>query len=553
MLQSLFIDNYALIEHLEIRFTEGLTVLTGETGAGKSIIMGALSLILGGRADAKAVRTGTAKCVIEASFDIRNFQLQSFFEKNDLEYDAAATIIRREVYATGKSRAFINDVPVQLTMLKVLGEALIDIHSQHQNLLLGKDTFQQEVVDTLAHDTYELGQYRTLYKELTSEQRRLRQLQEEATRNAHEADYMRYQFAQLDDAALQEGEQEPLEQEQELLSHAEEIKSGLAGAADLLNGEGQGVISLLRQALHSVESVCKNYQPAEELSHRLESDFIDLKDIADELESQAEQVNFDPTRSEAVAERLDTLYTLQKKHNKQSVEELIAYRDELEERLQHIENSDVEIADIEQNIRTLTTQTRKSAAALTAARQKAARELEAALIEKVSYLGMPNVRFAVEISPTDDFTPTGADRITFLFSANKNQPLKAVGEIASGGEISRLMLSVKALISSAKTLPTIIFDEIDTGVSGDIADRMGQVMKQMSENLQVITITHLPQVAGQGDAHFKVYKEDTEQDTQTHIVRLEGDERVREVARMLSGATLTPQAIENARVLLGIR
>jgi DNA repair protein RecN (Recombination protein N) len=553
MLQSLFIDNYALIEHLEIRFTEGLTVLTGETGAGKSIIMGALSLILGGRADAKAVRTGTAKCVIEASFDIRNFQLQSFFEKNDLEYDAAATIIRREVYATGKSRAFINDVPVQLTMLKVLGEALIDIHSQHQNLLLGKDTFQQEVVDTLAHDTYELGQYRTLYKELTSEQRRLRQLQEEATRNAHEADYMRYQFAQLDDAALQEGEQEPLEQEQELLSHAEEIKSGLAGAADLLNGEGQGVISLLRQALHSAESVCKNYQPAEELAHRLESDFIDLKDIADELESQAEQVNFDPARSEAVAERLDTLYTLQKKHNKQSVEELIAYRDELEERLQHIENSDVEIADIEQNIRTLTTQTRKSAAALTAARQKAARELEAALIEKVSYLGMPNVRFAVEITPTDDFTPTGADRITFLFSANKNQPLKAVGEIASGGEISRLMLSVKALISSAKTLPTIIFDEIDTGVSGDIADRMGQVMKQMSENLQVITITHLPQVAGQGDAHFKVYKEDTEQDTQTHIVRLEGDERVREVARMLSGATLTPQAVENARVLLGIR
>jgi DNA repair protein RecN (Recombination protein N) len=363
---------------------------------------------------------------------------------------------------------------------------------------------------------------------------------------------MRYQFAQLEDATLKEGEQEALEQEQELLSHAEDIKGGLSEAASLLNSEGQGVVSLLRQAYHAVEHVSDNYPPAEELAHRLDSDFIDLKDIADELESQAEQVNFDPARSEAVAERLDTLYALQKKHNKQSVEELIAYRDELEQRLQHIENSDSEIADIEQNIRTLTTQTRKSAAALTAARQKAARELETALIEKVSYLGMPNVRFAVEITPTEDFTPTGADRITFLFSANKNQPLKAVGEIASGGEISRLMLSVKALISSAKTLPTIIFDEIDTGVSGDIADRMGQVMKQMSANLQVITITHLPQVAGQGNAHFKVYKEDTEQDTQTHIVRLEGEERVREVARMLSGATLTPQAMENARVLLGM-
>jgi DNA repair protein RecN (Recombination protein N) len=552
MLQSLFIDNYALIEHLEIRFTEGLTVITGETGAGKSIIMGALSLILGGRADAKAVRNGTTKCVIEASFDIRNFQLRSFFEKNDLEYDDAATIIRREVYATGKSRAFINDIPVQLTMLKVLGESLIDIHSQHQNLLLGKDTFQQEVVDTLAHDTYELGQYKTLYKELTAEQRRLSQLQDEATRNAHEADYMRYQFAQLEDANLKEGEQEELEQEQELLNHAEEIKSGLTAVTELLHGgEGQGVVDALRQALHTTESVSQMYPDVEELARRIESDYIDLKDIGEELEGHADRVNFDPARSEEVAERLDVLYSLQKKHGKDSVEELIAYRDELERRLQHIDNSDGEIAEIEQNIRALTVQTKKSAAALTAARKKAAKELEAALVEKVSYLGMPNVRFEAEVSATDDFTPTGADRITFLFSANKNQPLKAVGEIASGGEISRLMLSVKALISSAKTLPTIIFDEIDTGVSGDIADRMGQVMKQMSANLQVITITHLPQVAGQGDTHYKVYKEDSETDTQTHIIRLGDEERVREVARMLSGASLTPQAMENARVLLG--
>jgi DNA repair protein RecN (Recombination protein N) len=549
MLQSIFIDNYALIEHLEIRFDRGLTVITGETGAGKSIIMGALSLILGGRADAKAVRTGTTKCVIEASFDISNFQLQSFFAKNDLEYDAAATIIRREVYATGKSRAFINDVPVQLTMLKVLGESLIDIHSQHQNLLLGKDTFQQEVVDTLARDTYEMGQYRTLYKELTAEQRRLRQLQEEATRNAHEADYMRYQHAQLEDAALKEGEQEELEQEQELLNHAEEIKSGLSTATELLNGD-RSAVDALRQALHTVENVSALYPDAEELARRIESDYIDLKDIAEELESQADRVNFDPARSEEVAERLDLLYSLEKKHGRQSVEELIAYRDELAERLSHIDNSDSEIAEIEQNIRALTTQTKKSAAALTAARRKAAKELEKELVAKVSYLGMPNVRFEVEITPTEDFTPTGADRIAFLFSANKNQPLKAVGEIASGGEISRLMLSIKALISSAKTLPTIIFDEIDTGVSGDIADRMGRVMKEMSANLQVVTITHLPQVAGQGDAHFKVYKEDSETDTQTHIIRLSDEERIREIARMLSGSNITPEAIENAKVLL---
>jgi DNA repair protein RecN (Recombination protein N) len=549
MLQSIFIDNYALIEHLEIRFDRGLTVITGETGAGKSIIMGALSLILGGRADAKAVRTGTTKCVIEASFDISNFQLQSFFAKNDLEYDAAATIIRREVYATGKSRAFINDVPVQLTMLKVLGESLIDIHSQHQNLLLGKDTFQQEVVDTLARDTYEMGQYRTLYKELTAEQRRLRQLQEEATRNAHEADYMRYQHAQLEDAALKEGEQEELEQEQELLNHAEEIKSGLSTATELLNGD-RSAVDALRQALHTVENVSALYPDAEELARRIESDYIDLKDIAEELESQADRVNFDPARSEEVAERLDLLYSLEKKHGRQTVEELIAYRDELAERLSHIDNSDSEIAEIEQNIRALTTQTKKSAAALTAARRKAAKELEKELVAKVSYLGMPNVRFEVEITPTEDFTPTGADRIAFLFSANKNQPLKAVGEIASGGEISRLMLSIKALISSAKTLPTIIFDEIDTGVSGDIADRMGRVMKEMSANLQVVTITHLPQVAGQGDAHFKVYKEDSETDTQTHIIRLSDEERIREIARMLSGSNITPEAIENAKVLL---
>lgn len=551
MLQSLFIDNYALIGHLEIHVDRGLTVITGETGAGKSIIMGALALILGQRADAKAVRTGSAKCVIEASFDISEYNLQNFFSLNDLEYDATNTIIRREVYATGKSRAFINDIPVQLTMLKVLGQSLIDIHSQHQNLLLGQDTFQQEVVDTLARNSFESGQYKTLYKELCSQQKRLRTLQEEATRNANETDYLRYQHAQLEDARLTAGEQEELEAEQELLSHAEEIKGGLTAVADVLDGADESIINSLKQACHTAESISKIFPEAEEIARRLETDYIDLKDIAEEAADRAEQVNFDPERNAAVEERLELIYNLEKKHGKTSCEELIALRDELAERLRHIDNSDDEIEEVKQTIRTLTASIRKNAAALTASRQRAARDFEKALTEKVAYLGMPNVRFQVDIRPTEDFTPTGADAITFLFSANKNQPLKPVGEIASGGEISRLMLSIKALISSAKALPTIIFDEIDTGVSGDIADRMGQVMRQMAAHLQVITITHLPQVAGKGDAHYKVFKEDNATETNTHILLLDDEKRIEEIARMLSGATLTPQAIENARVLLG--
>lgn len=550
MLQSLLIDNYALIEHLEIRFDSGMTVITGETGAGKSIIMGALALILGTRADARAVRVGTTKCVIEAAFDIGDYGLQTFFDDNDLEYDASSTIIRREIYATGKSRAFINDTPVQLSMLKTLGASLIDIHSQHQNLLLGQDAFQEQVVDTLAGDTLELGQYKTLYKELRSEQRRLRALQDEAARNAQEADYIRYQHAQLESAHLVAGEQEELEQEQELLSHAEEIKGGLCAAADTLGGAEHSIIDALKEALHTVESIARRFPAAEDLARRLESDYIDIKDIADEVTCLADGVTFDEARLAVIAERLDLIYTLQKKHGKDTCAGLIALRDELAERLLHIDNSDDDIAAAEARIASLVATLRTNAAALTAARTRAARALETALVAKAAYLGMPNVRFEARVSPAADFTATGADEITFLFSANKNQPLKPVGEIASGGEVSRLMLAVKALIASARALPTIIFDEIDTGVSGEIADRMGQVMQQMASHIQVITITHLPQVAGKGNGHYKVYKEDTATETCTRIVSLDGEARVAEVARMLSGATLTPQAIENARVLL---
>lgn len=551
MLQSLQIDNYALIDHLELQVKQGMTVITGETGAGKSIIMGALSMILGGRADAKTVRTGRNKCVIEASFDISRYALQSFFESNDLEYDPAATIIRREIHASGKSRAFINDTPVQLTLLKELGLSLIDIHSQHQNLLLGKDSFQQEVVDTLADNADIREQYHNLYKRLSEEKRKLQQLREEAAKNVSEQDYLRFQFDQLDAARLKDGEQEELEAEQTLLSHAEEIKGGLLSVSELLDGSTQSVVQSLKQSLNTMHSLQHLLPEIEEIADRLESDYIDLKDIADEVAGKADDVNFDPERNEAVTERLDTLYMLLKKHGKHEVSELISLRDELDKKLQHIDNSDEEIAALERIISDLTSQIRTCAALLTESRTRAARKLEKALIEKAAYLGMPKIRLEISISPTPDFTPHGADDITFLFSANKNQPLRPAGEIASGGEISRLMLAIKSLIASAKTLPTIIFDEIDTGVSGEMADRMGVVMKEMAKALQVITITHLPQVAGKGDTHYKVYKADDEEATTTHLTLLDTTARVEEIARMLSGSQLTEQAMENARVLMG--
>ncbi len=550
MLQALNIQNYALINELEFTPTQGLTVITGETGAGKSIIMGALGLILGQRADAKTVRTGATKCVIEANFNIESYKLQPFFEENDLEYDAENTIIRREILATGKSRAFINDVPVQLATLKTLGDFLIDIHSQHQNLLIGKDTFQLEVIDTLANNQKERAEYATLYKELQEHRRRLKELQDAASQGAQEADFARFQFKQLEEAQLKEGELEELESEQELLSHAEEIKGGLLQISNQLDSEEMSIVQTLKKLRDETASLSRVYPSIAEIAERLESDYIDLKDIAEDVSSQAEEVNFDPERLEFVETRLSQLYTLLKKHGKESISELISLRDELDEKLQHFDNSDEEIAEAEEKLKALTAQITKCAEALTMTRKKAGKVFEKALIEKVAYLGMPNVRFETQIEPTKDFSTTGKDEITFLFSANKNQPLKPAGEVASGGEISRLMLSIKALIASAKTLPTIIFDEIDTGVSGDIADRMGEVMKQMSAHLQVITITHLPQVAGKGDAHFKVYKEDSETETTTHINELCGDDRIHEIARMLSGSQITEQAIANAKTLM---
>lgn len=573
MLQFLTIENYALIDHLEFRPGQGLTVITGETGAGKSIIMGALGLILGQRADAKAVRSGAGKCVIEAQFDISAYDLEAFFAQNDLEYDASATIIRREIYATGKSRAFVNDTPVQLPLLRELGSHLIDIHSQHQNLLLGQDAFQLSVVDALAHNQAEYASYRAAYDQLKAHDSKLKALRAQAERDAQEADYIRFQFSQLDDANLVEGEQEELEAEQELLSHAEDIKSCLCQMHEGLDGEGDAVVQMLKSVSQKAHELSRIYPDIAEIAQRLESDYIDLKDIADEVDSRSEEVNYDPQRLEQVEERLSLLYTLQKKHGKSSVEELIQLRDELFERIQHIDNSDEEILELEQQVKRLAAEATRLAAILTDTRKQAAQRLQKDLIARVTYLGMPNLRFQVSITPlhpsnlsnlsslsnpseplrtlqNPSLSPSGSDSLEFLFSANKNQPLRPAGEVASGGEISRLMLGIKSLVASARTLPTIIFDEIDTGVSGDIADRMGSVMKELSRHLQVITITHLPQVAGKGNQHFRVFKADTDEQTITHIEQLSSGQRIQEIARMLSGSDITPEALANARTLI---
>lgn len=555
MLQTLTIDNYALIDHLVFEPGGGLTVITGETGAGKSIMMGALGLILGQRADAKAVRTGATKCVIEAHFDITAYGLQGYFAQNDLEYDPASTIIRREIYATGKSRAFVNDTPVQLQQLRELGSHLIDIHSQHQNLLLGDDKFQLGVVDALAHNQQESAAYRTLYSQLVTVHRQIAQLRAEAERNAQEADYIRYQFTQLDEARLKEGEQEELEAEQDLLSHAEDIKSTLCQMQEGLDGEQQSVVQSIKSLAQRAQELSRVYPEINEIAERLQTDYIDLKDIADEVAGRAEDVNYDPQRLAEIDERLSTLYSLQKKHGAGSVSELMALRDELCDRMLSIDGSDERIEELEQEERKLMALTAKSADALTTTRRRAADLLQQELIKRVTFLGMPNLRFEVSITKDSGhdglpYGPTGQDQVEFLFSANRNQALRPAGEVASGGEISRLMLGIKSLVASARTLPTIIFDEIDTGVSGDIADRMGQVMKELSSHLQVITITHLPQVAGKGNQHFKVYKSDTDDTTVTQIQQLNADQRLREVARMLSGSDITAEALANAKILI---
>ena len=550
MLRQLYIKNFTLIDELDIELHEGFSVITGETGAGKSIILGAIGLLLGQRADSKAIKQGTDRCVIEAHFDLSRYDLEPLFSQNDVEYDATDTIVRRELTAAGKSRAFINDTPVPLSMLKELGERLVDIHSQHQNLLLNKQDFQLSVVDIMASDSKELEAYQQTFNDMQLKQQQLRALQEEIERNRQQADFLQFQYDELSAASLTDGEQEELEQQRETMTHAEDIKRALYEADTALNGEAGGAVSQVKTTLHALQGITRVLPKSEELAERLGSCHIELKDIADEVGSLLEDTDFDPAELEHVDSRLDRLYELQKKYHMETVAELISLRDELRQKLSNIENSDDALNELKQELDHIGAQCRKQADALTKLRQKAAKEIEKQLRQRLVPLGMPNVRFEVSITE-DALGRNGQDKVAFLFSANTSTPLQPVSQVASGGEIARVMLSLKALISGAVKLPTIIFDEIDTGVSGKIAEKMAEIMEEMgARERQVISITHLPQIAARGAHHYRVRKEDTPQGTTTHMQELTTDERIHEIAQMLSGSDVSEAAVQNAKELL---
>lgn len=559
MLRQLYIKNFTLIDELNIELHEGFSVITGETGAGKSIILGAIGLLLGQRADSKSIKQGADRCIIEAHFDLSRYDMQALFQENDIDYDATDTIVRRELTAAGKSRAFINDTPVALAMLKELGERLVDVHSQHQNLLLSKQDFQLSVVDIIADDGALLDDYRQLYAQYRLQQQELQALQDEIERNRQNADFLEFQYNELANANLVDGEQEELEQQSETMSHAEDIKSALYDADSALNGQegadtgnDSGVRSLMRQSQHALQSIGRVLPKADELAERLATCQIELDDIADEVSRLLEHTDFDPTELEQVNNRLDKLYELQKKYHAESVAALITQRDSLKQQLANIENSDEALANARKQLNQLDSQCRQQADAMTAVRQQAARQIEQQISQRLVTLGMPNVRFEVSIA-TDELGKSGHDKVAFLFSANTSTPLQPVSQVASGGEIARVMLSLKAMISGAVKLPTIIFDEIDTGVSGKMAERMGDIMAEMGvHERQVISITHLPQIAARGAHHYQVSKEDTPQGTTTHMVELTTDERIGEIAQMLSGSAVSEAAVANAKQLLGI-
>ena len=553
MLKHIFIKNYTLIEELDIDLHPGFSVITGETGAGKSIILGAIGLLLGQRADSKSIKQGADKCVIEAQFDLSRYKMQEFFNENDIEYDQSDCIIRRELTASGKSRAFINDTPVQLSMLKELGEQLVDVHSQHQNLLLNKQDFQLNVVDVIAYDAKKLATYQQTYNQYQATARELETLKDDIERNRQNLDFLQFQCDELTQANLEEGEQEELEQRSDVMSHSEEIKSALYEADNALSAEVTGIIESLQTAISALKGIDRVWPNAQELTERLDSSYIELKDIAQEINAKLEDTDFDPAELDAVNNRLDKLYDLEKKYHVNTVDELITKRDELKHQLGNIENSDEALSELQQKLAKLQAQARKEADALTKLRTKAARQIEKDMQARLIPLGMPNVRFSIEVTPSA-LGANGQDKIAFLFSANTSTPLQPVSQVASGGEIARVMLSLKAMISGAVKLPTIIFDEIDTGVSGKIAEKMAEIMQEMGHNeRQVISITHLPQIAALGTAHYRVEKEETVIGTISRMKELTPEERITEIAQMLSGSDVSEAAIQNAKQLLKVK
>ena len=550
MLRQLYIRNFTLIDELDITFKPGFSVITGETGAGKSIILGAIGQILGNRADARMVKAGCDKCVIEAHFDLSNYDLEGFFDDNDIDYEPEDCIIRRELKANGKSRAFINDTPVALTTARELGQQLVDIHSQHQNLLLQKEDFQLNVVDIIAHNSQLLNDYRTLFDGYAKAKAALREKEEECEKDRANEDFLRFQADELVKAQLVDGEQEELEQELETLSHAEDIKGALFDADNLLSGDDRCITQSCKTMLSRLSDIGDVYPAIRQVTERLDSAYIELKDIARDISNLAESIDFDPARLTMANERLDTIYTLQKKHHVESVAELIAIRDSLTARLNDITNSEDMLEDMRRQVEDMHRKATEAAARLTESRQEAARRVTEQLLAQMTALGMPNARFEIKFE-TKELAADGADRISYMFSANKNVPLEPIAQVASGGEVARVMLSLKAMISGAVKLPTIIFDEIDTGVSGRVAEMMAQIMRQMGRaDRQVISITHLPQIAALGNTHYKVEKTDTDDTTISRMRMLGHDERIKEIAQMLSGSNISDAAIENAKSLL---
>ena len=550
MLRQLYIRNFTLIDELDITFKPGFSVITGETGAGKSIILGAIGQILGNRADARMVKAGCDKCVIEAHFDLSNYDMESFFDDNDIDYEPEDCIIRRELKANGKSRAFINDTPVALTTARELGQQLVDIHSQHQNLLLQKEDFQLNVVDIIAHNSQLLNDYRTLFDGYAKAKAALREKEEECEKDRANEDFLRFQADELAKAQLVDGEQEELEQELETLSHAEDIKGALFDADNLLSGDDRCITQSCKTMLSRLSDIGDVYPAIRQVTERIDSAYIELKDIARDISNLAESIDFDPARLTMANERLDTIYTLQKKHHVESVAELIAIRDSLTTRLNDITNSEDMLEDMRRQVEDMHRKATEAAARLTESRQEAARHVTEQLLAQMTALGMPNARFEIKFE-TKELAVDGADRISYMFSANKNVPLEPIAQVASGGEVARVMLSLKAMISGAVKLPTIIFDEIDTGVSGRVAEMMAQIMRQMGRaDRQVISITHLPQIAALGTTHYKVEKTDTDDTTISRMRMLGHDERITEIAQMLSGSNISDAAIENAKSLL---
>lgn len=550
MLKHLYIRNYALIDELDIDFPAGFSVITGETGAGKSIILGAIGLLVGNRADIKSIKPGAKKCVIEAQFGIAGYGLEPLFTDNDVDFDPDECIVRRELSATGKSRSFVNDSPAPLQFLRQLGDKLIDIHSQHQNLLLQKEDFQLGVVDIIAHDDKQKELYSKSFNEYEKARKALTDLQKSIEKARENEEFLRFQYNELQTAQLSNGIQEELEQESAALSHSEDIKSALFNADNILNADVDGIVGRTGEAadaLHGIESV---YPKVKELADRLDSAKVELADIAADVSADTDNVDFDPARLDEVNARLDIIYSLEQKHHVNTVSELIKIRDEIEKQLDGIDDGDNQLGELQKRVDDTSAVCKKEATKLSALRKKSATEVEKQMSSRLIPLGMPNVRFKVDIQKKE-LSADGTDRILFLFSANKSTDLMPVAEVASGGEIARVMLSLKAMISGAVNLPTIIFDEIDTGVSGAIASKMAQLMKEMADaGRQVIAITHLPQIAAMGEAHYKVEKEETDTGTTSHMRRLTDDERISAIAAMLSGDNITEAALQNARELM---